>query len=106
MKIFAINPLKFNILQPRQNIENNLADYSQNSASVLQPLKSDTVSFSGKIPSIVTPTMEDLVNRTKAVDVLRFNILRLAKFGIPCPCCGHIMLDVDKFNKFEEKVKS
>ena len=106
MKIFAINPLKFNILQPRQNIENNLQDYSQNRVSVLQPLKSDTVSFSGKIPSIVTPTMEDLVNRTKAVDVLRFNILRLAKFGIPCPCCGHIMLDVDKFNKFEEKVLS
>ena len=106
MKIFAVNPLKFNIFNQRRIIENNLQDYSQNRSPVLKPLTADTVSFSGKIPSIVTPTMEDLINRTKAVDVLRFNILRLAKYGIPCPCCGHIMLDVDKFNKFEEKVLS
>lgn len=104
MKIFAINPLKFNIFNQRTNIENNQYDYSQNRKPVLSQLKADSVTFSGKIPSIVTPTMEDLINKTKAVDVLRFNILRLAKYGIPCPCCGHIMLDVDKFNKFEEKV--
>ena len=64
----------------------------------------DTVTFSSKIPSIVTPTMEDLIKRTKASDVLRFNILRLAKYRIPCPVCGEIMLDVDKFNKFENDV--
>lgn len=66
----------------------------------------DTVTFSGKIPSIVTPTMEDLIKRTKASDVLRYNILRLAKFKIPCPVCGHTMLDVEKFNDFENKVMS
>lgn len=106
MKRFAVNPIKFNILQPRKQIENNQNDYSQNRLSVLSPLTKDTFSFCGKIPSIVTPTMEDLVNRTKAVDVLRFNILRLAKYDIPCPCCGHIMLPVDKFNEFEEKILS
>ena len=64
----------------------------------------DTVYFSGKIPSIVTPTMEDLIKRTKASDILRFNILRLAQYRIPCPVCGHIMLDVNKFNEFESNL--
>ena len=97
MKIGIIN------LNTKNNIYTNPItsnkQYQQNLHTV-----SDTISFSSKIPSIVTPTMEDLIKRTKAVDVLRFNILRLAKYGIPCPVCGHIMLDVNKFNEFEEKV--
>lgn len=104
MKVFAINPLQFNKTKLRSNFENNQYDYSQNRLSVLNCRQQDTVSFNGKIPSLVTPTMEDLINKTKAVDVLRSNILRLAKYKIPCPCCGHIMLDIDKFNKFEDKV--
>ena len=48
--------------------------------------------------------MEDLINRTKAVDILRFNVLRLAQYNVPCPVCGKLMLDVNKFNEFEKNI--
>lgn len=117
MKIFSINLFKLNKNNNKYNNSNpnntlginapNTVNYAQNCITpnlLKTPLQQDTVSFSGKIPSIVTPTMDDLINRTKAVDILRFNILRLAKYDVPCPCCGHIMLDVDKFKEFEKKV--
>ena len=66
--------------------------------------QADSVSFAAKIPCISAPTLEDLINKTKAVDVLRYNVLRLAKYDIPCPVCGRKMLSVDAFNKFEAKV--
>jgi len=101
MKIYGIsNTTKNNTVtyKPRQTNNLILNDYR------LRNLSSDTITFSAKIPAITTPTVEDLVNRTRAVDILRFNVLRLAKYKIPCPVCGHIMLDVDSFNRFESKV--
>ncbi len=105
MKIFSITINKPQLMQ-RKNIENNQYDYSQNRLPVLTQLKTDTCSFTAKIPSITAPTMEDLINKTKAVDVLRFNILRLAEYDIPCPVCGQLMLSVNKYNAFEEKILS
>lgn len=103
MKIFPINLIKAQSIQ-RRNLENNHTDYSQNSLSVPAPLRQDTCTFTAKIPSIMAPTMEDLINKTKAIDVMRFNILRLAEYDIPCPVCGHLMLSVNKYNAFEEQV--
>lgn len=103
MKIFPINLIKPQSMQ-RRNFENNQYDYSRNSLPVPAPLRQDTCSFSGKIRGITEPTMEDLINKTKADDVLRFNILRLAEYDIPCPVCGHLMLSVNKYNAFEEQV--
>lgn len=105
MKIFQITGLNFNNFNNRQKVaETKTLAISTNAAQLRPQLNQDTVSFTAKIPSIVTPTMEDIINRTKAVDILRFNVLRLAKHDIPCPVCGHIMLDVDKFNDFENKI--
>ena len=103
MKIIQVNPFKINNSNTTEL--NGTKNTSQFFGVKLKPqLQKDTVSFSAKPPSIMAPTMEDLINRTKAVDILRYNILRLAKYDVPCPVCGRIMLDVDKFNKFEQKV--
>lgn len=102
MRIFAVNPIQFNTSKKVQ--KSNFGNFEPKNFSSLNCQK-DTVSFQGKIPSLVTPTMEDLVNRTKAVDILRYNILRLAKHKVPCPCCGHIMLDIDTYKAFESDIQ-
>lgn len=102
MRIFAVNSIQFNNSKRIQ--KSNLDNFESKFLSSSNYHK-DTVSFQGKIPSLVTPTMEDLINRTKAVDILRFNILRLAKHKIPCPCCGHIMLDIDTYKAFEADIQ-
>lgn len=99
---FSLNRNNYRTSPVNSNYNNKPTD---NYNLLKQPV-GDTVTFSGKIPSIVTPTMEDLINRTKAVDILRYNVLRLAKYDLPCPVCGRLMLDVDKFNEFENKVLS
>lgn len=105
MRIFSVNLLQLNKTHHQNDFKNNRYNDLQTGYSVLTNPK-DAVSFTAKIPSIIAPTMEDLINRTKAVDILRFNILRLAKYKIPCPCCGHIMLDVDTFKGFEKEIMS
>ena len=107
MKIFSLTSVNFNNINPSANMTRQQIYNRENHPLYTKatPTK-DTVCFTAKIPSIVTPTMEDLVKRTKAVDVLRFNVLRLAKHDVPCPVCGHLMLDVDKFNEFEANVLS
>ncbi len=102
MRIFAVNPIQFNNSKRVQ--KGNWGNFESKTLPSLNCPK-DTVSFQGKIPSLVTPTMEDLVNRTKAVDILRYNILRLAKHKVPCPCCGHIMLDIDTYKAFESDIQ-
>lgn len=107
MKISFLNLYKPQLQQRRNTEQHNQYDYVvQNRMPVLAQSRQDTVTFGAKIPSITAPTMEDLINKTKGTDILRFNILRLAKYKVPCPVCGHIMLDVDTFNKFEEKILS
>ncbi len=105
MKIFQINLLKFNTPNSGQKIDNVSRCENSSSPLMMSPrLEKDTVTFSGRIPSIVTPTMEDLINRTKAVDVLRYNILRLAKHDVPCPVCGGLMFDSEKSVTFDKKL--
>ena len=108
MKIFQITGLNFNNSNNRQKVAETKSLAANTFTPQMRPmLNRDTVSFTAKkIPSIMAPTMEDLINKTKASDILRFNILRLAKYDIPCPVCGHIMLDLDKYNAFEEKIMS
>ncbi len=108
MKILPVSLLNYNktATEQRPIPENNRNSYFRFRNPGLLGLPHDTCTFSGKIASIVTPTMEDLINKTKASDIVRSNILRLAKYKIPCPCCGHIMLDLDRYNKFEQKVMS
>jgi len=108
MRVFCINNFQSINSQPltASRSINNVTDSRHNNLVLKGQLAQDTVNFNGKIPSIVAPTMEDLIKRTKAVDVLRYNVLRLAKFDLPCPVCGRIMLDVEKFNDFEQKVLS
>jgi len=105
MKISSINIFKTQSPQQKQ-YQGNHYSYPKNGMPLLRTLTQDTCSFSGKIPSLMTPTMEDLINKTKALDIMRFNILRLAEHDIPCPVCGHIMLSVQKYNAFEEKILS
>ena len=106
MKILSLTGIKFNTNYTKDNVRNSNVKSAGTPCTIKlkEPIQKDTVSFGAKIPSIVTPTMEDLIKRTKAVDVLRFNVLRLARYDVPCPVCGHVMLDVDKFNAFEEKI--
>lgn len=103
MKILQINPFKINSNNTTElNGTKNTAPFF--GVKLKPQLQHDTVSFSAKPPSIMAPTMEDLINRTKASDILRLNILRLAKYDVPCPVCGRIMLDLDKYNEFEGKI--
>ena len=106
MKIIPISLINFNKTAQRTNFRNNQNEYPQPGHSGLDVLTKDTCCFTGKIPSLTTPTMEDLIKKTKASDIVRSNILRLARYKIPCPCCGHIMLDLDRYNKFEQRVMS
>lgn len=105
MKIFSLASINFNNKQ--QAVKNDRQpNYTEVSISLsrFKTLQQDTVTFSAKIPSICTPTMEDLVNRTKATDILRYNVLRLAEHGITCPVCGHLLFPISKHDKFERNI--
>lgn len=104
MKIFSLNSINFN--KPRtQNPQNSQSSYNDLPPLKLNtPLQKDTVSFSAKIPSITTPTVEDIINRVRGTDFLRHNILRIGEHDIPCPVCGNTMFPDSKYNKFEEAI--
>lgn len=105
MKIFS-DFLNFNNTRIRQNVVGvQFCNPKMSNLKLASHLDKDTVTFTGKkIPSIVTPTMEDLIKRTKAIDVLRYNVLRLAKHDVPCPVCGGLMFDTEKSLAFDQKL--
>ncbi len=106
MKIACVNLFLNNGISNMKYKNLEFSYISPSNTEFLKPLKYDCVSFSAKIPLITEPTLEDLINKTPEEEVLKANILRLAKYDIPCPVCGHLMLDAEKFNAFENKVLS
>lgn len=106
MKIACVNLFLNNRTNNIKTKNSEFFYVSPSTTGVLKPQKYDCVSFSAKIPKITDPTIDDLINNTPEEEVLRANILRLAKYDIPCPVCGHLMLAQEKFNTFESKVLS
>ena len=104
--------LKSKISCHNNNNQNNFPNTRSIFHSTTQPkcdvfIKNEP-SFEGKmpkIPSLVQPSIEDILNRTPASQIFRNNILRIAKHGVPCPCCGRIMLDIDSFNNFKKAIE-
>lgn len=102
MKIHNINILQFNtFLKPVKS--NDSQPVTSQVRLNPQPTK-DLVNFTSKIPSLMAPTMEDIINKTKAVDIMRYNILRLGEYDIHCPCCGRVMLPLSKYKDAEAKI--
>jgi len=106
----------FNNFKQRGSFENNHVDYSPYRVPVRASgpsydcfVKNNETAFGRrmhKVPSLVKPALEDILNKASATQIYRNNILRLAQYDIPCPCCGHIMLDVDSFHTFKTTVST
>ena len=108
MKIFQINLFKLNNNYNKNEITGLNSFLPRYGVKLRPQIQQDTVSFTGKnkLPDIMIPRFDDMIAQTQNLTGRVRHIVELAKYGLNCPVCGHIMLDLGKYNNYEKKITS